>query len=351
MRTVCSGNILQERFNFPLCLAPMVGISHVALRELARSYLPSGAKTIWPTEMLNSRKLPKEDFAKTPEVMRAEHEDGLVPQILGNEEKFISASVHKLIDWGAEGIDINMGCPVQKALKHNYGVALMGDAKYAAEVVRMTKKNSSVPVSVKLRATENGDKESLKKFVSGLVEAGADWICLHPRTAEQKRRGQADWQQIAWLKNELQIPLIGNGDIQTAEDVFAMLNETRVDMVMSGRALAARPWLLWQVGEKLGWASPAGKEDQRAPQSKEEEGHEYGQSLLKLLRLMNQYFGENLTLRKFRFHVRTTHVWLLFGHELHSKVSSAQSIIQLEDVLSEFFRNPVEMLPKTDLRQ
>jgi tRNA-dihydrouridine synthase B len=339
------------KYNFPLCLAPMVGISHVALRQVARSYLPKEAKTIWPTEMLNSRKLPKEDFAKTPEVMRAEREEGLVPQILGNEEVFIAASVEKLVNWGAEGIDINMGCPVQKALRHNYGVALMGDPVYAAEVVRITKKNSPVPVSVKLRAASDFNKTYLKNFVSGLIAEGADWICLHPRTAEQKRRGSADWEQLAWLKNEISVPLIGNGDVQTEEDVLKMLSQTGVDMVMSGRALAARPWLMWQVGESLGFAPPVGKEGQKAPRTREEEGHEYGKSLLALLTEMEKYFGENLTLRKFRFHVRTTHVWLLFGHLLYSKITSATSVLETRQVVEDFFSKPVEMLPKTDLRQ
>src|SRR5437868_3816046 len=153
--------ILNSEVNFPLCLAPMVGLSHVALRLAVREYMPVGAKTIRPTEMLNSHRLPNEDFKTTPETLRAAHETELVPQILGNEEGPIGDSVKKLIhEWGAEGIDINMGCPVQKALKHNYGVALMGDPDYAARIVEMTVKNSTVPVSVKLRAAPQPGKNA-----------------------------------------------------------------------------------------------------------------------------------------------------------------------------------------------
>lgn len=187
-----AGSILNGKVNFPLCLAPMVGLSHVALRLVVRDYFPADAFTIWPTEMLNSWKIPREDLAKTPEAMRSDREVGLVPQILGNEELFIAQSVKKLVEWGAEGIDINMGCPVQKALRHNYGVALMGDPDYAAEVVRMTVRNSQVPVSVKLRAGKQGDFEFLSRFVGGLEKAGASWISLHPRSAEQKRQDKAD---------------------------------------------------------------------------------------------------------------------------------------------------------------
>jgi len=344
-------SILNGRVNFPLCLAPMVGLSHVALRLVVRDYLPANAFTLWPTEMLNSRRIPDEDLAKTPSAMRADIETGLVPQILGNDEVFISRSVKKLVEWGAEGIDINMGCPVQKALKHNYGVALMGDSDYAAEVVRMTVRHSTVPVSVKLRAGAQGDFQFLQKFVSGLQKAGASWICLHPRTAEQKRRGVADWDQIRRLREEIDLPIIGNGDIQTAEDVFAMQDQTKCDLVMAGRALAARPWLLWQVGETLGFAPPQGMEDRKAPRSYEEEGAEYGRCLIRLMDLCLQYFGEDLAMRKVRFYVRTTSVWLTFGHTLISVTMKAKNFSEMRDGVLRFFSGPVEMVPRTQLRE
>lgn len=355
--------ILNGRVNFPLCLAPMVGLTHVALRLVVRDYLPSDAFTIWPTEMLNSRRIPDEDLSKTPEAMRAPFEVGLVPQILGNDEQFISRSVKKLIAWGAEGIDINMGCPVQKALKHNYGVALMGDASYAAEVVRMTVRHSPVPVSVKLRAGTQSDFDFLVRFVEGLKEAGASWVSLHPRTAAQKRRGVADWDQIRKLRDRVDLPLIGNGDIQIADDVFSMLQTTGCDLAMAGRALAARPWLLWQVGERLGFSEPEQSQaghlgvwdevlgKRRAPQTQEEEGAEYGKCLLKLIALSREYFGENLALRKIRFYVRTTSVWLTFGHSLISVTTKAKNLEELEDGVRRFFSVPVEMVQRTQLRE
>src|SRR5665213_1694659 len=188
--------LLGGKVNFPVCLAPMVGLSHVALRLMVKRYLPEGAITPWPTEMLSSWKLPREILGETVETFRDADEYPLVPQILGNEEGPIAESVRRLVDWGAAGIDINMGCPVKKALRHNYGVALMGDPEYASEVVRMTVRNSKVPVSVKLRAGIQKDMEFLLRFTKGLEDAGAAWITLHPRVGEQKRRGAADWSQI-----------------------------------------------------------------------------------------------------------------------------------------------------------
>jgi tRNA-dihydrouridine synthase B len=344
--------VLHGKVNFPLCLAPMVGLTHVALREVTRAYLPAGAYTIWPTEMLNSRRIPNENLATTPETMRAPIEPGLVPQILGNEEGNIALSVKRLAEWGAEGIDINMGCPVQKALKHNYGVALMGDPDYAAEVVRMTVRNSHLPVSVKLRAVGSSKEfDELFSFVEGLRKAGASWICLHPRTAAQKRRGWADWEQIKELHKAVSIPVIGNGDVQTVDDAINMLQETGCDLAMAGRGLAARPWMMWQLGETLGFAPPPGREGEKAPRTPLEEGAEYGRCLLNLINYSQQYFGDDLAMRKVRFYVRTTSVWLHFGQAMISVTTKAKNIEELKLGVKKFFEGPVEMSLRTDLRQ
>lgn len=344
----------------------MVGLTHVALRLMVREYLPVDAKTIWPTEMLNSRRLPNEDLAVTPETMRAPQEENLVPQILGNEEKAVGESVKRLIyDWGASGIDINMGCPVQKALKHNYGVALMGDPDYAARVVAMTVKNSTVPVSVKLRAAPQpggvgnaqgaglGEDNNayLYRFVTKLKDAGASWVCLHPRTAAQKRRGVADWSQIKGLREAMDLPLIGNGDIQTDEDALNMLEQTGCDMAMAGRALAARPWMLWQLGEKWGFAPPEGKEGLLAPRGPREEGAEYGRALMRLIGYSSQYFSDDLAMRKIRFYVRTTSVWLDFGQSLVGVCAKAKNLREMELGVRALFEAPIEMCSYTELRQ
>lgn len=330
----------------------MVGLTHVAFRRLVREYLPCDATTLWPTEMLNSRRVPSENLQTTPETMRSPDETHLVPQILGNEEKPIALSVARLErEWGASGIDINMGCPVKKALSHNYGVALMGDAGYAAEVVRMTVRHTRLPVSVKLRAGHQNDLRYLIDFARGLEDAGASWLTLHPRTVEQKRRGNADWSQIRSVRERVSCPVIGNGDVQVADDAFAILRETGADMAMVGRALTARPWLFWQVGERLGFAPPPGRNGARAPSTPDEEGAEYGRSLRRLVALMREHFSEELGLRKFRFFVRTGAPWLVFGHDLYARATKARSFSEMDAMLGEFFSRPQEMSSRTELRQ
>lgn len=353
--------IMGGAINFPLTLAPMVGLSHTSFRRLIQYYLPKDSKLIWPTEMLNSRRIPREVLGETPETYRHPDDQGyLVPQLLGNEEEPLKLSVEKLEAWGASGIDINMGCPVSKALKHNYGVALMGDAHYAADVVRMVSRWANVPVSVKLRAVESGDREELKAFVEGLIEGGASWLTLHPRRGSQKRRGEADWSQIAWLREQIPCALIGNGDVQTADDAERMLQETGCDAVMVGRALTARPWLFWQWAEENGREinrsgvnlEMPGRSTTAAPRSPSEEAQEYGRALRLLLQFMREDIAsEALALRKFHFFVKTGSVWLNFGQELCGITHRAQSTVTLDQDLAEFFKQELLMSERTELRQ
>lgn len=358
--------ILRGSVNFPLMLAPMVGLSHVAFRSVLRAYLPAAARTIWPTEMLNSRRLPNEIFTRVPEILRAADETDLVPQILGNEETAIRKSVARLeCEWRASGIDINMGCPVKKALAHNYGVSLMGDPEYAADVVRMTVNATTLPVSVKLRAsppgTDGGSSlDFLLRFAGGLVDAGAEWLTLHPRTAAQKRRGRADWSQIRELRKSVPVAVIGNGDIQVADDVLRMLDETGCDAVMAGRALTARPWLLWQVGESLGFAAPEGRDGERAPRTAEEEGIEFARAWRCILVALKHFhpdhiaganWNESLLVRKARFYLKNAAPWLQFGHELEARLSRAESIAQALEISDRFFTaHPQTMSSRSELR-
>lgn len=323
--------------NFPFLLAPMVGLSHVALRELIYDYLPQNACTIWPTEMLNSRRLPYQHVGKTPETVTSSRDQFLVPQLLGNEEEFISRSIVKLRELGIKGIDINMGCPVAKALKHNYGVALMGDPDYAASIVAMAKRSSDLPVTVKLRVGLQNDPDYFYRFCDGLIDAGASLLSLHPRTAAQKRRGSADWSQIKSLKERVSVPVVGNGDVQVWQDAVRMLEETGCDGVMIGRALTARPWMLWQLGEHYGLEAPLGREGMRAPQTEEEEAKEMGRAISLFAQKCFEYFPEPYAKRKIKFYLRVATPWLNFGHALCKKLNKCHGPLEVSEVCEEFF--------------
>jgi tRNA-dihydrouridine synthase len=301
--------------------------------------------------MLNSRKIPFEKIGLTSETLKDPNEKILCPQILGNEEGYIRDSIQALTDWGAQAIDINMGCPVQKALRHNYGVALMGDANYAAEVTHFAVKHARVPVSVKLRAGLTKDPDQLLNFARGLENAGASWLTLHPRTADQQRRGQADWEQVRLLKTQLRIPIIGNGDVQTASDVDRVKATSGCDLVMIGRALLARPWLVWQYAEKHHLPKPAWTEHLRAPSTPEEEGEEYGRFLILLAKDCTELFGNDLGLRKLRFAIRVGSPWLAFGQEVVGLSDRAKNFDDFKSRAEVFFSSPQPMTQQTELRQ
>lgn len=339
---------LNEISNFNLTLAPMVGLSHVAMRKSLRNFIPEEVRPIWPTEMLNSRKLPYQPVGHTPETIREENEI-LCPQILGNTEKYIARSIQRLESWGAKAIDINMGCPVKKALRHNYGVSLMGDIDYAKEVVSMAVRNSNIPVSVKLRAGHQKDNIFLLKFCEELIKAGASWLCLHPRLASEKRKGKADWSQIKLLKDEFDVPIIGNGDIQTVEDIRNMISQTGCDQVMIGRALTAKPWLLTKWAKEQGFDTT--NFDHLIPEDGYEEAKVYGIYLNDFFNNCFEFFDEKNALKRIKFFTKVSTPWLNFGHSLSKGLFKLKEQKEISDFTQSFFENDsLKMSTRTELR-
>lgn len=336
------------RVDFPCFLAPMVGLSHVALRQTVASYLPQGRESLLFTEMLSSRRLPTERIGDRPETAFVEQEK-LVPQLLANEERFIAASLKKLERMSPAAIDINMGCPVSKALRHNWGVALMGDRSYAEEVVRLTVKHSPWPVSVKLRTGLSDDPDYLVDFARMLESAGAAWLTIHPRIAAQQRRGNPRWEYIARVRDALRIPVVGNGDVQTAADAIAMLRETGCDGVMIGRASVARPWIHWQVAEALGLPPPAGREADAAPADGFSEGAEYARALGLFIDICEDSFEVTDAIKRLKFFVHWGGRWLDFGHELWRRMTNVRALDEARAITQQFFAVPQRMTARTTL--
>ncbi|WP_186646689.1 tRNA dihydrouridine synthase [Fluviispira vulneris] len=347
--------VLQTRFNklgidFPFMIAPMVGLSHVAFRELIKSYTPKNINALRFTEMLSTRRIPNEKLETTHELKTARNEAFFIPQLLGNEEKFIAPSIEKLLIKKPWGFDINMGCPVSHTLKHNWGVRLMGSKDYAAQIVKIVKKYSSVPVSVKLRGGlgEDEDFDYLYSFVSALADGGADFLTIHARTRAQKHSGDANWQLVADIRNKMSIPIIANGNIQTAQDAVELIQNYGVDGAMIARAATARPWILWQISELLGNTEvPEGFEGRKAPSTAEEEGAEYLAACLKMLSIMVDYFqDEAYILEKFRFFAATGARWFQFGHHFWRLTMRAKNVADLRKSIVEFSENNQNTMSK-----
>ncbi len=234
-----------------------------------------------------------------------------------------------------------MGCPVSHTLKHNWGVRLMGDINYAANIVKITKKHSPVPVSVKLRggADEIEDEGYLLSFTSALEQNGADFLTIHARTRAQKHKGDANWGLVSRVRNKLSIPVIANGNIQTASDAIHVIKDFGCDGAMIARAACARPWILWQIAEDLNnHVTPIGFENRKAPRTPEEESVEYGVACLKLISILKLHFPleEEYILDRFRFFVATGARWFQFGHYFWKVSQRARSVAALEESIAEF---------------
>ena len=316
----------------------MVGLSNVAFRELIRSYVPTGIQALRFTEMLSSRRIPSERLDEAEALRCAPNESFFVPQLLGNEERFIVPSVKKLLLQRPWGIDINMGCPTSHTLKHNWGVLLMGNKEYAADVVKMTKGQTTLPVSVKLRSGLGSDDslDYLSNFTDALESAGADWLTVHCRPSGQGHKGEANWERVGELAKRRSIPVVANGDIQTADDAISVISDYGADGAMIGRGATARPWMLWQIAEKLGFpGAPEGREGEKAPS--ENEGQEYFRACIRYLGLLDQYFLDTpFALRKFHFFVANGVHFFQFGHAFWKVTTKAKSLAQAKEIVANY---------------
>jgi tRNA-dihydrouridine synthase B len=323
--------------SFPFFIAPMVGISHVAFREWIRAYTPPSLFPLLFTEMISSRRLPSEQLGEADHLITAVGENGLVPQLLCNEESYIADSLTKLSGLHPWGIDINMGCPVTQTLKHNWGVQLMHDKDKAAEVVRFAKKYAHRPISVKLRAAlgREFDIDYLLSFTRALEEAGADWLTVHCRTQKQGHHGYARWDMVEAVARERSIPVVANGDIHTWKDAVEVRERFRVDGVMIARAATARPWILWQIGFHLGVRDkPLAVHLDRPPLTPEEEGAEYFSALARFSCLLETYYGDSpRALKKLFFLLSLSSRWLFYGHGFLTQARKCQSLFEFRDFI------------------
>ncbi|MDD3897019.1 MAG: tRNA dihydrouridine synthase DusB [Candidatus Peribacteraceae bacterium] len=236
----------QEAARPIVALAPMAGVTDAAFRQLVKRLAP---ETVVYTELLSTDAI-HYGAKKTMGMLHfdAERERPFIVQVFGKKpECFLSAA--KVIEqMGADGIDINMGCPAAKVVSSCHGSALIKNPELAAELVHAAKRTVSIPVSVKTRLGWD-TPETLIPFCATLVEAGADALAIHGRTYSQKFDGRADWAPIYELKKRVSVPVIGNGDVCTPQDAAQKLGN--LDGVMVGRATWGNPWLMRDICDAL----------------------------------------------------------------------------------------------------
>lgn len=226
-------------------LAPLAGVSDVAYRGIAGRM---GAALTY-TEMVSSKAIVYKN--KNTNILLDTSQD-VVPvavQLFGSDPQFISESIKMIEDLPFSIIDFNMGCPVPKVVKNGEGSALMNNPKLIYEIISTAKKTTNKPITAKIR--KGFEKENALEVAKAIEEAGADAIAIHGRTRGQYYSGKADWDIIAEIKDELKIPVIGNGDVDSPEKFVEMLNYTKCDAVLIGRAAQGNPFIFRQIKEYL----------------------------------------------------------------------------------------------------
>ena len=245
-------------------LAPMAGVTDISFRGLCKE---QGCGLVY-TEMVSAKAL-YYGSENTKQLLRiSEEEMPVAAQIFGNDPKIMANVVKEHLNKRDDIciIDINMGCPAPKIVKNGEGSALMKNPELAGQIVREIKEVSSKPVTVKFRKGFDEDNINAVQFALALEEAGADAIAIHGRTRKQMYEGKADWNIIKDVKDNVKIPVIGNGDVFTPEDALKMKNITNCDGIMIARGSMGNPWLFKQIqrilqGEKLKEITPEEKID------------------------------------------------------------------------------------------
>lgn len=225
-------------------LAPMAGICDSAFRRIVKSM---GCGLI-ETEMVSDKAIMYDNYKTKEMLYMTEEERPISQQIFGAEPesfKIASEFIHEYMK--PDIIDINMGCPVRKvAIKSKAGSALLKNPAKAEEIVKAVVDSVPIPVTVKIRSGWSKNSINAIEMAKRVEKAGASAITVHPRTREDRYDIPADWSIIKQVKEEVSIPVIGNGDIWTCYDAKRMLDETGCDGIMIGRAIRGNPWLVKQ---------------------------------------------------------------------------------------------------------
>ena len=235
-------NIGNVKIKNQIVLAPMAGICNSAFRRICKEM---GCGLIY-AEMVSDKAITYNNQKTIDMLYMTEGERPIVQQIFGSDkESFVIAAKYIYENMHPDIIDINMGCPVPKvAVRAQAGSALLKNPEKIYDIVKAVVDAVPIPVTVKIRSGWDHKNVNAVEVAQIVEKAGASAICVHPRTRSQGYSGNADWSVIKAVKESVSIPVIGNGDVKSAEDAKRMLEETGCDAVMIGRGVLGNPWII-----------------------------------------------------------------------------------------------------------
>lgn len=316
MQTLKIGNVVLEN---PIVLAPMAGVTDLPFRLLCRE---QGAGLAC-MEMVSAKAIAYNN-RNTIRLLEVSGEERPVSlQLFGSDPVCISEMAKKIEERPFDILDINMGCPVPKVVNNGDGSALMKQPRLAGEIIERTVRAIRKPVTVKIRKGFDDICVNAVEIAHIAQESGAAAVAVHGRTREQYYSGKADWDIIAQVKSAVDIPVIGNGDLFTAEDVVAMGRQTGCDGFMIGRGAQGDPWIFHRILHYFETGESLGKPDMA----------ETCDMILRHARMLTSYKGEYTGIREMRKHA----AWYTAGYKNSSRfrraVSEVESYAQLEELL------------------
>ena len=228
-------------------LSPMAGVTDLPFRTICKE---KGCGMLY-TEMINAKALCYDD-ENTKKMLNLE-DDGhpVAVQIFGSDPEYMGKAASIMNQYTNDILDINMGCPAPKVIKNGDGSALMRNPKLAAEVLTAVVKNSEKPVTLKIRKGWDDNSVNALEIAKIAEECGISALAIHGRTREQFYSGKADWDIIAEIKQFINIPVIGNGDVFDVQDAVNMLEKTKCDAIMIGRGSQGNPWIFNRINHYM----------------------------------------------------------------------------------------------------
>jgi nifR3 family TIM-barrel protein len=330
MKPLVIGNSLEV--NPPLVLAPLAGHTDRAFRGLVRRL---GGCGLVVTEMVSSEGLTRGSQASR-EIAAVTHEERPVGvQVFGTDPDRLAAAANMVDEFGADLVDVNMGCPVPKVTRLGAGAALMRDVKRASELISQMVKSASIPVTAKIRSGWDYDSINAREVARALEDAGAAAITVHPRCRSERHRGKAAWQVIRDVKEAVKIPVIGNGDVRSAEDARAMIAETGVDAIMIGRGALENPWVFRQVSDEL-----SGRESSHPTMN------DYRQAITFFTQSLKEYLPDKLVVNRVKALIGWISKGLPGGAALRRNIYASKTLPEVTQVFEVYFTDSNCQLPE-----